>query len=186
MVKRWLPLVVVLALMLAMVSVDAGAQKKKKKRKPTPPPPPPQQVVEGSIMLMAPAPSDPDSCFSGLHRRLFLAFGETAQGRVGYHFDVDPATAGGNFVLEPTAGSNIDLDIVFYTTFGDQTAAGETRTYEARGSTPETGTIPPEMPKAIVCMYSGTQSRFKYTGTGLAPTPATGGTPAPSPSPTST
>ncbi|MDQ4059367.1 MAG: hypothetical protein M3124_09630 [Actinomycetota bacterium] len=184
--RKWAVLAIAVTAVLAIAPVDAAGKKKKKKK--PPPPPPVEQVVEGDIMFIAPffdTATNERACFSGLHRRLFLAFGESAQGYVGYHFDVDPATIGGTFILEPGGGA--DLDIVFYTDFGDQTAAGETVTYETRGTDPEQGEIPANMTKVIVCMFSGTEGAFKYTGTGpttggTAGTPASGGSPGASPS----
>ncbi|MFN2524829.1 MAG: hypothetical protein ABR505_00970 [Actinomycetota bacterium] len=176
--KRWTVLAVVLVLLLALAPMDAMGQKKKKKKKK--PPPPVEQVVEGSIMFPAngAAAGDPNACFSGIHRRATLLFGDGAQGYFGYHFDVDEATWGGNFVLEVTSGEP-DFDIVFYPDFGDQQAVGETVTYETREPGGEEGAIPPNMTKVIVCMYDGLDAAFKYTGTGPG-----GGTPAPDGSPT--
>lgn len=191
MAKRWSVLSLVLVLLLAIAPVDALGKKKKKK---PPPPPPVVQEVEGSIIFPAILPDNTQpgviACFSGLHRRAALQFGDDAQGYVGYHFDVDEATWGGNFVLEVTGGqADPDFDVIFYTDFGDQMAAGETTGYETRGAGGEEGTIPPGHPKVIVCMYSGFDATFKYTGTGPSGgVPAPSGSPAgsPTPSPTST
>ena len=108
MTKKWsvvvMALLLVLVMMLSFGAVDAFGQKKKKKKKKRPPPPPPvTQTVEDSIMFPAAfadtANPGQTACFSGVHRRLALAGGDQANGYFGYHFDVDPATVGGNFVL---------------------------------------------------------------------------------------
>ncbi len=178
--KRWSVLVIVLVVLLAITPVNAAGKKKKKK----PPPPPVEQVVEGSVRFPAvfydQANSRP-SCFPGLHRRLRAQFGDTAQGNFGYDLDIDAATWGGTFVLEPPAGA--DFDITFYEDFGTATSnpAGQTVVYETRGTGPEQGEIPANMKKAIVCLFStgSTPTAFKYKGTG----PILGAAPSPSPSP---
>lgn len=155
MVKKWL--VPALVLMMVVAPPDAVGAKKKKKPKA-------QQVVEGSVDLPQGDPTGAvGRCVSGNHRRLVL-LNVPAQGVVGFDFDVDKATWNGKFVLE--VDGDQDLDIIFYTDFGDLQAAGETVAYEEDGSGGESGTIPSNMTKAIVCMFSGLNAAFTYTGTG--------------------
>ncbi|HEX2239552.1 MAG TPA: hypothetical protein VHJ82_00195 [Actinomycetota bacterium] len=195
MTKRWSILIGVLVLVLAIAPMDALGQKKKKKKKP--PPPPVEQVVEGNVTFpavfldTAVTPPEP-SCFARVHRTLFLQFGDQAQGYFGWHFEVDPATWGGTFKLEVTGGQSPDLDVTYYTDLGDlTTGAAATQSYETRSTTGEEGDIPANMNHVIVCMFTGLDSSFKYTGIGPAggaPAPAPSGSPAgsPTPSPTST
>ena len=159
-------------LVFALAAGPATAGKKKKKKKP-----PVEQVVEGSVA--APAPYTNDSgCYAGLHRRLAIATMENLNGDIGYHFDIDPATWGTNFILEPTGGlGTVDLDIYFYSQFGtiDQVvsdplnagspAAVQFNTREPGG---EFGEVPAEFTKVIVCMYggqlgAGANASFTYT-----------------------
>ncbi|MGH2740008.1 MAG: hypothetical protein ACRDH6_05965 [Actinomycetota bacterium] len=157
MAKRWLVATLVLALALAPAGAVAGKKKKKA---------PPTQIVEGGVTFPVIAPTAPETCFSGVHRRLVLAAGSGPQGFFGYDFDVDKATWNGKFVLEVTGGESVDLDIIFYPDFGDQMTVGKTVTYETRESGGETGAIPANMTKVIVCMYTGFEATFTYTGTG--------------------
>lgn len=152
-------------------SAVAGKKKKKKKK------PPVEQKVEGNVI--APAPFTDDSgCFAGLHRRVVLLGGEGVNGDVGYHFDVDEKTWGLNFVLEPTGGSgDVDLDIYFYREFGtredvvtDPLGAGSPGAVQMNTREPggESGVVPPDHNKVIVCMYggqggAGLNADFTYT-----------------------
>lgn len=128
---------------------------------------PKQQKVSGSIALPAPF-TDNSGCFAGLHRRFAIVTQEQVNGVVGFHFDVDPATIGKPFVLEPTGGAGtVDLDILFYYEFGtiedvvtDPTAAGApvSAGFQTREPGGESGVIPKgDYTKAIVCMYGGDQ-----------------------------
>ena len=130
------------------------------------------QHVTGNIAMQAP-PSDatdnPDGCYSGVHRRLAVLSQEQINGIVGFHFDVDPATWGKKFRLTPdTAG--VDLDITFYSEFGTMEQAAEPSFapanlgFETRDDKGEAGKIPAEMTKAIVCMKTGQNADFTYTG----------------------
>ena len=138
-----------------------------------------KQVVEGSIA--APAPFTDDSgCYAGLHRRLAVVTQEQVNGLIGYHFDIDPATWGGKFKLEPTGGQgDVDLDIYFYQQLGtveqvatDPQGAGSPAVVQINTREPggEVGTVPPDFTKVIVCMYGGQQgagagATFTYTAT---------------------
>lgn len=131
---------------------------------------PKQQTVEGSVAMMAPFPADLTSCYSGLHRRLAVVTQEQVNGVVGFHFDVDPATAKKPFKLEVTGGQGaVDLDISFYTEFGTVEQATDTAyapanvAFEEREPGGEAGIVPEGMTKAIVCMYDGQASTFTYT-----------------------
>jgi hypothetical protein len=136
-----------------------------------------KQVVEGSVALPAPY-TDDSGCYAGLHRRFAIVTQEQVNGIIGYHFDIDPATYNGKFKLEATGGQgDVDLDIYFYQQFGtvDQVAsdplnagAPATIQYNTREPGGETGTVPPDFTKVIVCMYGGAQgggggATFTYT-----------------------
>ena len=132
----------------------------------------PHQHVQGNIAMQAP-PSDatdnPNGCYSGVHRRLAVISGEQINGVVGFHFDVDPKTWNKKFRLTPdTAG--VDIDITFYSEFGTQEQATDTAfapanfAFETRDENGEKGKIPADMTKAIVCMKTGQNADFTYTG----------------------
>lgn len=140
---------------------------------------PKKQVVDGVVALPAPFVDD-SGCFAGLHRRMAIATQENVNGVLGFHFDIDKATAGGKFKLEPTGGQgHIDFDILFYEKFGtiedvvgDPAGAGAPATvgFQTREAGGEAGVVPAGMPKAIVCMYGGQQGTgvggtFTYTAT---------------------
>ena len=128
---------------------------------------PKQQQVSGSIALPAPF-TDDTGCFAGLQRRVAILTQEQVNGVVGYHFDIDPATIGKPFVLEPTGGQgDVDLDITFYYEFGtvedvtgDPQNAGSpvNMSFATREPGGESGVIPKgDWTKAIVCVYGGAQ-----------------------------
>ncbi|MDQ3916145.1 MAG: hypothetical protein M3323_12610 [Actinomycetota bacterium] len=139
---------------------------------------PKQQKVSGSIALPAPY-TDNSGCYAGLQRRVAILSQGLVNGGIGYHFDLDPATIGKPFVLEPTGGqSHVDLDITFYYKFGtpedvagDPLNAGSpvNTSFNTREAGGESGIIPKgEYTKAIVCMYGGDQgagaaATFDYT-----------------------
>lgn len=130
---------------------------------------PKQQVVEGSIALMAPF-TDLAGCYAGLHRRTAVVTQEMVNGVVGYHFDVDKTTWGKNFRLEVTGGQQApDIDIIFYPEFGtveqatDTGYAPPTVKFEDRSPDGEAGVVPKTFNKAIVCMFSGAGATFKYS-----------------------
>jgi len=145
--KRFAVIVMTGALVLALVP-DAGAGKGKK------------QKVEGSIALPAP---HPDGCYSGLHRRLMIVTQDQGpNGVIGYDFDIDKKTWSKPFVLKVTGGQGtVDLDITFYTEFGTVEQAADTQyapgniAYDTREAGGEAGTVPPQMKRAIVCLYAG-------------------------------
>ena len=151
---------------LSLVPGVATAGKGKKK-----------QTVEGTVALPAPY-TDDSGCYAGLHRRLSILSMGTANGIIGYEFDVDPATWKKNFVLEPTGGQgDVDLDIYFYAEFGtvedvvgDPLGAGAPYTIQFNTRAPggEAAKVPADMNKVIVCMYGGQQgggagASFTYT-----------------------
>ncbi|MGH2754350.1 MAG: hypothetical protein ACRDLB_07930 [Actinomycetota bacterium] len=123
-----------------------------------------KQEVEGSVAFPAPY-TDDSGCYAGLHRRASIMTMGTANGIIGYEFDIDPATWNKNFVLEATGGQgHIDLDIYFYAEFGtpedvagDPLNAGSPYTikYNTREAGGEAAKVPPDMTKVIVCLYGG-------------------------------
>lgn len=153
--KRFLVLLLVGSLVMALMPAGASAAKKKKKKKKPP------QVVEASIALPA---RHPDGCYAGLSRHAWSLFGEASNGVLGHTFDIEKHTQKRNFVLEPTGGiGSVDLDIVFY--FGEfasqedwlydplPPAPGST-TFETRDGGGEAGKVPEGAVKAIVCIYA--------------------------------
>jgi hypothetical protein len=137
----------------------------------------PKQEVTGTIV--APAPfTDDTGCFAGLHRRGAILTQENNNGAIGWHFDVDPKTAGKKFVLDVAGqGSYVDVDVTFYQEFGtvddvagDPANAGApaSLSFATRAAGGEKGKVPKGYPKAIVCMYGGAQGSgvlgaFTYT-----------------------
>jgi len=139
------------------------------------------QVVEGSILLPAPfAQGQFDGCWGGLTRRSTQPGNGQPNGVTGYVFDIDKSTWNGKFKLEPTGGEGtVDLDLFLYLHYpgpeeipndpvnGGTPVSVDFQTREAGG---ESGTIPPDTVKGIVCMYAGPEhqgfdSTFTYTGT---------------------
>lgn len=123
-----------------------------------------KQTEEGSIALSAQYTDG--NCFFGLHRRINLVAQRQAQGIVGYDFDVDEKTAGGKFKLVPSDDS-ADLDISFYQSIGDVTdpaGAPANVKYHTREPGGESGTIPEGYPVVIICMVTGDNVDFTYTG----------------------
>jgi hypothetical protein len=141
---------------------------------------PKQQVVEGSISLPAPfAQGQFNGCFAGLHRRIATASqGQAPNGVVGYEFEIDKSTWKKNFVLDVTGGEGtVDLDIFMYMHVppldewpNDPQNAGTPVSfdYTTRGEGGESGQVPENTVKAIVCMYGGPthygyNAAFTYT-----------------------
>ncbi|MFN2588755.1 MAG: hypothetical protein ABR613_11655 [Actinomycetota bacterium] len=129
-----------------------------------------RQDVSGTIAMQAPpsdATSNPNGCYSGVHRRIAIVSQEQVNGVVGFHFDVDPATWGKKFRLTP--GSAVDIDITFYTEFGsveqatDPAYAPANMGFEERDNEGESGVVPADMTKAIVCMKTGQNAAFTYS-----------------------
>ena len=129
-----------------------------------------RQDVTGHIALQAPpsdATSNPNGCYSGVHRRIAVVSQGHVNGVVGYHFDVDPGTWNKNFRLTP--GSAVDLDITFYDGFGTTEQAAETSYapynmgFETRDNEGESGKVPPNTTKVIVCMKTGQDADFTYS-----------------------
>ena len=156
--KKLISLVAVGLVATAFAPGTAGAGKK------------PQQVVEGHIASQAPpsdATSNPNGCYAGVHRRIAVVSQEAVNGVVGYHFSVDPKTWKKKFRLVP--GSEVDLDITFYSEFGtleqatDIAYAPLNYTFEERNNEGEAGVVPPETTRAIVCMKTGMNADFTYT-----------------------
>lgn len=140
-------------LVLAALGDIAAAAKKKA-----------QQRVEGSVAF--PAYVEGQGCFFRLERTLAFFAGDASRGIVGDHFEVDPKTAGKNFVLEVTGGAGVDLDISFYQAYmdpNDPTAAPANFPFETREEGGEAGVVPPGFEKALVCLAAGSNARFLYT-----------------------
>lgn len=135
-----------------------------------------RQDVEGSIALQAPpsdATSDPNGCYAGVHRRLNVISQMQANGIVGFHFEIDPATYNKKFRLT-TETPATDLDITFYSEFGtveqatDTAYAPYTVGFDERNTDGEFGKVPPDMTLAIVCMKVGNDASFTYSaGSGV-------------------
>lgn len=161
--KKLIALIAVGLLVAAFVPGTAVAGKKKKKGV--------TQTVQGNIAMQAPpseATSNPNGCYSGVHRRIAVISQEQINGVVGFHFDLDKKTWNKKFTLVPdTAG--VDIDITFYTDFGtmeqaaDTAYAPATAGFEERDTEGESGIVPKDMTKAIVCMKSGQNADFTYT-----------------------
>ena len=161
------------AVLLALPLVASTAQAGKKK------PAKPVQVVDGSIALPAPFAQDTFAgCWGGLTRRTSGQTGGAVNGVTGYYFDIDPKSWNKPFKLEVLGGEGtVDLDIFLYMHYP---APEETQNDPVNGGTPtsidyttreeggETGKVPPNTTKAIVCMYSGPDAQgynatFNYT-----------------------
>lgn len=120
-----------------------------------------KQTVEGTIAIPA---RHPDGCYTGLSRHVWSLFGEQGNGVVGWTFDVDKATYGGKFTLEPTGGvGTADLDLTYY--LGDfatteeflanpAPAAPAVVEYETHEGPGEAGTVPQHAVKAVVCVFA--------------------------------
>lgn len=163
--KKTLPLALAM-LVAASLLAPASAAKPKK------------QEVEGSVLLPLPW-TDDSGCYAGTHRRGVLLTGGVNNEITGYHFDVDKATWNGKFVLEATGGQGyIDFDIYFYSEFGTPGDPNDplmnegfiSTQYNTREAGGEKDKVPPQMNKAIVCLYGGAVGQgfggsFKYTAT---------------------
>lgn len=156
-------LALALAALAVAGAVSGSAVAAKKKPKPV------VQHVEGSIVL--PQPGGIANCNYRPQRSALGASNETfPNGVLGFTFHVDPKTAGQPFTLEVEGGQgDVDLDIVFYTDYGDPsdptTAPGNTG-YETIGPGGEKGIVPAGFPLAFVCMAIGGNASFMYmTGT---------------------
>jgi hypothetical protein len=152
------------ALALVASTVLSGAAVAGKKKKGV------RQDVSGNILMQAPpsdATSNPNGCYSGVHRRSAVLTQEQVNGVVGFHFDIDPGTWNKKFRLTP--GSAVDLDITFYDGFGTMEQAAETSYapynvgFETRDNNGEAGIVPPNTTKVIVCMKTGQQASFEYS-----------------------
>lgn len=157
-VKKLMTLALAGMLVVALVPGAAEAGKKKKKSKPV------VQTVEGSVPLPAPY-TDDSGCYAGLHRRGSILTNGQANEVIGYEFEVDEKTWGKPFFLEITGGQgSVDLDIYFYSEFGtqddvinDPLNAGTpyTVSFNTRDNVGESGEVPADMTKVIVCMMAG-------------------------------
>lgn len=158
--KKLVSLVAVGLVATTVLSGAAVAGKKKGVR----------QDVSGTILMQAPpaeATSNPNGCYSGVHRRIAVASQEQVNGVVGYHFNVDAGTWNKKFTLTP--GSAVDIDITFYDGFGtveqvtDTAYAPYAIGFEERNNEGEAGLVPPNVDKAIVCMKVGQNATFEYS-----------------------
>ena len=158
--KKLVSLVAVGLIASTVLSGAAVAGKKKGVR----------QDVAGHIYMQAPpadATSNPNGCYSGVHRRMAVASQEQVNGVVGYHFDIDPGTWNKKFVLVPEAA--VDIDITFYDGFGtveqitDTAYAPYNVGFEERDNEGESGVVPANVTKAIVCMKTGQNAPFTYS-----------------------
>ena len=139
----------------------------------------PKQTVEGSVLFPAPfAQGTFDGCWGGLTRRTTGLTGGAVNGVTGYYFDIDKSTWNKKFVLEATGGEGtVDFDLFLYSHYPD---VPETADDPVNGGTPvsvdyqtreaggESGKVPPNTVKAIVCMYAGPSHQgfnasFTYT-----------------------
>lgn len=101
----------------------------------------PEQVVRGRVLLPA-----KDRKWEGC---INLRHDEVDR----YKFKVDPRTHRHPFVLEPTSGVAVDVDILFY--------GSGINGYSARGPG-EHGIVPPESTSAVVCLNQGLNAEFLY------------------------
>lgn len=164
--RKFLAVLLVGMLAASMLSTTAQAGKKKKKKKVV-------QEESGSVALPAPF-TDDSGCYAGLYRRVaIMTMGASPHhGTIGWEFDVVEGTWGKNFVLETTGGSSPDLDIYFYGAFGtpedvvtDPLGAGApySVSFNSRNTDGESGEVPPDTTKVIVCMMAGgSQATFDY------------------------
>ena len=139
----------------------------------------PVQTEEGSIALPAPfAQGTFDGCWGGLTRRGTGQTGGAVNGVTGYVFDIDKKSWNKPFKLEVTGGEGVvDLDPFLYIHYP---GPEETPNDPVNGGTPssidfqtreeggESGKVPPNTTKAIVCMYAGPthqgfNAAFTYT-----------------------
>lgn len=165
--KKLVSLLLIGTVVAAIAPGAAVAGKKKK--------PPVRQEESGHIALQAPpadATADPNGCYAGVHRRIAVATQEQVNGVVGYHFEVDEKTWKMPFRLTP--GSDVDIDILFYSEFGTLDQATDTGyapynvTFEERDNDGEFGKVPPDTTRALVCMKVGNDANFDYVaGTGV-------------------
>jgi hypothetical protein len=162
--KKLIAVGVAVLLALPLAGGVAQAGKKKKPAKPV-------QVVDGSIALPAPFPQSAtagepfDGCWGGATRRTTGQTTGAVNGVTGYYFDIDPKSWNKPFKLEPTGGEGtVDLDVFMYIHYPgleetpDDPVNGGAATsidFQNREEGGETGTVPPQATKAIVCLYGG-------------------------------
>jgi hypothetical protein len=127
-----------------------------------------RQDVEGHIAMQAPpsdATSNPNGCYSGVHRRFAILTQEKVNGVVGYHFDIDPATWNKKFRLTPVT-EGVDIDITFYTEFGTLEQATDTAYAPHRGRVRQGSRRDEQSHRVhegrIVCMKAGMDADFTY------------------------
>lgn len=130
------------------------------------------QEESGQVIGATPHPQDPSVCFQGVGRRINMITQGVYNGPVfGAIFDVDKGTWGGKFKLTITgsATGSEDIDLYLYKDFGpwipeDPIANSPTilATYQERNTEGETGKIPPETTKALVCLWSGAEADWEY------------------------
>ena len=156
----------VLAVSLAsLMALSLGGAATAGKKKPV------KQSVTGTVVTSAPY-TDASKCFAGAHRRVAIMTdeSETANGPLGYHFNVDKKTWGKKFKLDLVSWGfgSIYLDIYFYTEFGtkedvqnDPQGAGAPAyiEYSEKKFGGEKGSVPKGMKKAIVCIAENTTTQ---------------------------
>ena len=129
------------------------------------------QHVEGSIVLPQPGAALANCNFRPQRSVMGASDSSFPNGVFGYTFEVDPKTVGQPFELEVTGGQgDVDLDILFYTDFGDPldpTTAPAYTGSETIGPGGEAGIIPPGYPLAFVCMAIGGNATFTYMTGGV-------------------
>ncbi len=154
--KRVVALTTVALMALGLFSSSAVAAKRKPK---------PKQEYAGSVMLPAPYPAD-GTCYTRGERILAQTGNESVNGFIGAHFNIDPRTYNRKFQLHVIGGSaDVDLDIVFYSGYGDPADPSTVPAYvafENRAAGGEEGVVPEGMTKAIVCMAAGQEAEFHY------------------------
>ena len=117
-----------------------------------------KQSISGSFVT--PGKYTDNSCYAGLTRRSAVITSGAANGVTGFHFDINKTTWKKPFVLTPTGGQGyLDLDIIFYADFGTTEQATDTAfapynvSFQNRNADGESGKVPADTTKAIVCAY---------------------------------
>lgn len=156
--RKLLALSVATVLISGVMPALASAAKKKPK--------PVTQHVEGTIALPQPGGALGNCNYRPQRSAMGASSEAFPNGVVGFTFHVEPKTAGQPFTLEVEGGQgDVDLDIVFYTDYGDPTdptTAPANTGYETVGAGGEEGIVPAGYPLAFVCMAIGGNASFMY------------------------